>query len=413
MKYLFHTLTLALFTLLGAGAAMAEIPAGYSVTPAPGSTLESISEFTIGAGWIETKYGVSTASVLINGKTYTANLTLVNYDALKFTLDTPVDQNGTYNILLPENAFLVGWENDPSPILEWEYTVANENGGTGDTGDGDIMNVVPEYYTFEPAAGTELPVLTSFSVEASRDFFLTASSRKSKIKINGEQVDAITRVSGNLDNTLTWILANPVTEPGQYTVYIPEGSFYGYAETDNEPFIVTLKVTGGEAPEHDWFDSEVTSDPASGSAVASLSKIAIQYPKLTSAYLGPEAYQMQITGSDGAALDVPYTLTPDEDDFNEAHVIWLEFTTPITAEGAYTISFPGKAFEIAKYPNNWYSAPFSLTFNVSEADSLTEIATAADEALYYDLSGRPIRRPTAPGIYLRHSAGKTSKITVK
>lgn len=375
--------------------------------------MESISEFTVSCGWMELKNNVKTADLLINGGTYTANMNLVNYDELKFTLEKPISKDGRYSIIIPEGSFLIGWEGDSSPLIEFVYTVENGSGG-GDDPDVVIQNTVPEGYTFVPAAGTEIPVLTSFSVVADTETFLTPASRKSKITINGEQVDAIASSSGELDNTLTWTLADPINPPGNYTVYIPEGSFYGYSEVDNQHFIVTLVVTGGDLPEPDYFDGEVTSDPTSGTTVGQLKKIAVQYPKLTSAYVGPKAFDITVTKGD-EAIEAPYTLTPDEDSFNEAHVVWLEFDNAITAEGSYTLSFPARCFEIAKYPNNWYSAPFTLTFNVSDDAAITDIDadSRTESAEFFNLNGRKISTPVCPGVYIRRTATATEKIVIR
>ncbi len=389
-------------------------PSITGLSPADGSKMESISEFTVSSGWLEKKLNVNTADVLINGRTYTAALTQVSYEDLKFTLDTPVNDDGTYSIIIPENSFLIGWDGDPSPLIEFTYTVENGSGGGGQ-GPGDVVqNIVPEGYQFVPAAGTEIPVLTSFSVVAEEDMFLFSASRESKITINGSLVNAITSTSGDLHNILTWTLAEPINTPGHYTIYIPEGAFYGYNETDNEHFIVTLVVTGGDIPEPEYFSGEITSDPLPGSSVTALEKIAVQSPKLTSAYLGPKAFDIEVSNAEGK-IEASYTLTPDPDTFNEAHVIWLEFNDPITANGDYTLSFPAQCFEIAKYPDNWYSAPFTLSFTVSDNAGISGIEADAEsgKAEYYTISGLRVDTPTAPGIYIRRTGSTTEKIIIR
>lgn len=390
------------------------LPADISVSPEPDTELEQISGFTITSGWLEKKLGGDKADLLINGKTYTADLDLVNYDELKFTLETPVTSSGTYSVIIPENSFLLGWEGDPSPVVEFSYIVKNDNGGGDEPGRDEIQNVVPQGYSFTPAAGTEIPVLASFSVTASDEMFLTPASRKSAITVNGTPVDAVACTSGDLGNTLTWNLAKPINTPGTYTIYIPEGTFYGYSEVDNATFLVSVKVLGGDLPEPVYFDGEVTSDPASGSVVKQLDKIAVKYPKLTSAYVGPEAAGIVVSDANGE-VEAPYTLTPDEDDFNEAHVVWLEFATPISAEGDYTISFPARCFEIAKYPNNWYSAPFTLGFTVSADAAISEVGADLPEGAieYFTVGGARISAPVSAGIYLRRCGSKVEKIVIR
>ena len=71
------------------------------------------------------------------------------------------------------------------------------------------------------------------------------ASRTLKVTVNGEAVQGIRNVSGELKNTLTWELAYPITEPGYYTIYIPAGEFYGYNEEDNQPFLRGISGEGG------------------------------------------------------------------------------------------------------------------------------------------------------------------------
>lgn len=411
----FITSLLFAIVLLYQGAQAADLPSGIRVTPQPGAVMQSISSFTISAGWLSMKFGTSTAEILVNGRSYETALSLSeNYENLTFTLDTPINNDGTYNIIIAEDTFLIGWEDDPNPVIEFTYIIEGGTGGDTPGGDDTVQNTVPEGYTFTPAAGSEVPVLSTFAVEASAEMFLTQASRRPQITINGERVDVISNVSGTADNILTWTLAKPINTPGHYTIYIPEGTFYGYSETDNAPFLVTVIVTGGELPEPDWYSGEVTSDPATGSSVKELKKIAVMYPKLTSAYVGPEAGGITVT-SDAGAVEAAYTLTPDEDTFNEAHVMWLEFNEAITAEGDYTISFPAQCFEIAKYPSNWYSAPFTLTFKVTDDSAIADIdadGTAAP-AEYFTLGGVSTPRPTVPGIYLCRRGSVTTKVAVR
>lgn len=393
----------------------ADLPNDIRLNPEPGAVMQSISAFTVSSGFLDMKFGSTTAAILVNGREYNVALSLsANYEDLTFTLDTPINNNGTYNIIIAENTFCMGWEGDPNPIIEFTYKIEGGTGGDTPGGDDTVQNTVPEGYTFTPAAGTEVPVLSTFAVEATAEMFLTQASRRPQITINGERVDVISNVSGTADNILTWTLAKPINTPGHYTIYIPEGTFYGYSETDNAPFLVTVIVTGGELPEPDWYTGEVTSDPATGSSVKELKKIAVMYPKLTSAYVGPEAGGITVA-NDAGAIEAAYTLTPDEDTFNEAHVIWLEFNEAITAEGDYTISFPAQCFEIAKYPSNWYSAPFTLTFKVTDDSAIADIdadGTAAP-AEYFTLGGMSIPRPTAPGIYLCRRGSVTTKVAVR
>ncbi len=384
---------------LFATATASALPLDIGVVPAPDTTIESLESFSITSGWLELKNGVSSATVLVNGLGLTANLTAVSYDEIKFTFAEPYTLPGNCNIMIPEDIFLMGWEGDPNPIIEFSYKIENDNPGPG-PGPGEIMDVVPAGFTFWPSAGSECYFLNKFGVVAENEFFLTPSSRTCHITINGERVDAITHISGEYYNEITWELAYPINEEGYYTIYIPEGEFFGMDEIDNPPFIVTVHVKTGEAEEPVYYPGAMTSDPASGSTVKELSRIAICSEKLSSLYLGPEAEGI-VVKKDGEIVDTSFTLTPDPDDFNEAHVIWMDFAAPLTQKGEYVIEIPPMAFEVGKYPENWYVDGFTIRLNVDPAASVEELMLDSKDCRYYDLQGRPLPGRPSNGLYIR------------
>lgn len=417
MNRFLTTVCLAAAGLSPIGAA--DLPDGYTVTPTPGSTLEQIEQISIKAGWPQCFK--QEATIVVNGQNIATSVRVTDMDGsgdaeVVFSLAEPYTKTGNCNVIIPENTFTVGWEEEPCKLLEFSYVIDNDFGGGDDPHPGDIQNTVPAGYTFTPAAGTEISVLTQFSVTASNDMFLTGVSRTPKVTINGNPIQAIRNVSGETQNTLSWVLADPITEPGYYTVYIPAGEFYGYNEEDNQPFLVTVIVTGGEAPTPDYFDGAITSDPVSGSTVKELNKIAIMSPKLTSLYVGPEADKITVESPDGP-VDTPFTLTPDEDTFNEAHVIWMEFEQPLITAGQYTITFPANSFSVAKYPAEHYTAPFTLTFRIDVTQGIEDLPSDSgndeSQAEYYTLDGRRIAKPTLPGLYLRRTPADTTKLLVK
>lgn len=237
------------------------------------------------------------------------------------------------------------------------------------------VNVVPSGYTFSPAAGSSVEVLSEFSVTTTQSMFLCLASRTSKVQINGETVESVTNTSGPLEETLTWVLANPINEPGDYIITIPAGTFWDMSESDNEVFVVGITVTGGELPAPDYYAGEITTDPEPGYVYGegeSVARMSVMSPKLTTIYVGPHAAEAEVwrasafaeEGELGEKVEVAMTLTPDEDSFNEAHVMWLDFPEPIAEPGRYTLRFPAQAFIVSKYPNNWYTAPMEFSFTI-------------------------------------------------
>lgn len=286
---------------------------------------------------------------------------------------------------------------------------------------GATVNVVPRGYTFSPEAGSSVEVLSEFSVTTTQSMFLCPSSRKSKVQINGETVETITRLSGPLEETLTWILAEPVCEPGEYIITIPSGTFWDFSEEDNDVFVVSVLVTGGEAPAPDYYSGEMTTDPSPGYVYAegeSVSRMAVMSPKLTSLYVGPEAGKAELwkasagAGGEGEKVDVEFTLTQDPDSFNEAHVVWVDFAEAITAPGVYTLHFPARAFVVAKYPDNWYTAPLDFSFTIEgeedpgqgdDGSGISAVVGGQSSASFHTLDGRVIPEGSkpAPGLYIR------------
>lgn len=418
----FYRYSILMVTALLCALSAKALPNDYHVDPLPDSTVDSITQIKVSAGWLEKK--ADPANLLINGTLYRASVAISEmFNELTFTLETPVTKNGTYSVIIPEGTFLIGWEGDPNVVLEFSLTVKNDKEETGGevSGGDDVMGNVPSNYVFSPEPGAHTGVLSKFSVTQTDGYFLLSKLHPG-IRINGEERDMVFEISGEAENTLTWTLAKPITEPGKYVITVPEGAFYDLTEKDNPTFFSTVYVDGGEAPEPEYFEGEVNGYPAQDSTVVLLQKVAIQFPKLTSAFLGPEkdgirAYFMPDTNGDDSAADsvdvkVPFTVYPDEDDFNEAHVMWVEFENPLTNEGVYTIDVPAQAFVVSKYPVYRYNAPFALSFRVKKAVSIGEIE--ADEAAessveYFTPSGQRVSEP-GRGVYIMRQGSKVTKV---
>lgn len=387
-----------------------------SISPTPGSTVEKIDVIEINAGWLTPK--ATTKAILIDGLSAAVTVTQPadNYDKLTFTLATAITANGTHTVTFPENSFLIGWEDDPSPEFSFELTVENDIPG-GDTPGGDeIFENIPEGYTVAPAAGEEVGVLTTITVSSETHLFL-APKLNPGITINGNAVNTVHALSGETENTITWTLADPINTPGIYNIQIPAGAFYDLQDEDNAPFLFTVKVAGGEIPDADYYPAtDVTSDPTNGSTVNELAKFALQYPKHTSVFKGPAAGEVRVT-LNNTDIDAVVSLAPAEDTFNDAHIMWISTEQPLKAAGVYTFHFPAKCFVVSKYPVNKYSAPFTLTFTVDPdyvaIDEVNADVDADADTEYFTPAGVKVGRPVAPGLYLRRTTRGTAKVIVR
>lgn len=406
-----HLLNLLFATSVATGA-MAASNTGIndiSVFPAPNTTVEEISEIRLESGWIERRGN----DCIISFNGVGVNTTIeyaADQQSLTFTLETPITKSGEYQVIIPENAFGMGWGDDDSPEVRYNITVDNPNGGGDDPNPGTILNKVPAGFSFSPEAGEKVDVLSSFRV-SSDVYYLLYCGMKADITINGKSVDFITDIQGDIENSILFTLADPITEPGFYTVYIPAGAIiFTEDQYDAESFQVTVEVTGGTATDPEFYPAaSFSSDPENGSKVASIKHFAVMSEKLTSLYFGPEVEYISIT-RDGENLMAPLTITPDEDDFNEAHVMWIDMAEEITEPGEYTFHFPAKAFKVNHYPTTLYSAPFDITF-IIEPNGIDTIDGAADApAEYFDLTGRRVASPSpGDGVLIRRQAGKAEK----
>ncbi len=114
----------------------------------------------------------------------------------------------------------------------------------------------------------------------------------------------------------------------------------------------------------------------------------------------------------GEKVDAEFTLTPDPDDFNDPHIMWLEFADPIIKKGEYVITFPAQSFIIGKYPVYLYTAPFELRFTVTgpgAALSQIEDDSEAAPAEYFTITGQRVDTPTSKGVYIVRRGSKVAK----
>lgn len=406
MNKIVTSLLLSLSTLAALAASNTGLP-DISVYPAPNTTVETITSIQVVTGFVLPRN--HEVSISFNGASQTVAVDYAgDMESVTYTLSSPITRNGNYEIIIPANSFGMGYEDEPNPEICYRLIVDNPNGGD-EPGPGDIINQVPNGFSFRPEAGQSVAVLDQFSVTGITENFLYFGPY-AKITINGEEVDVVTAISGDNENKITFTLAKPIYEPGNYTIRIPEGSIiYSYNQLDAPSFMVTVIVTGGELPTPDLYPADkFSSDPTSGSTVVNLSRLAIMSEKLTTLYLGPE-YEGITIARDGEIITPNYTLTPDEDDFNEAHVYWMTFSPRLETKGNYVITFPEQCFKVNKYPVTKYSEEFSVSINVDPLQGVEELEIQDSKAEYFDILGRRLSAPTPGSLVIERRQGKTTK----
>ena len=197
-------------------------------------------------------------------------------------------------------------------------------------------------------------------------------------------------------------LRNPVTEAGNYTVNINEGTFY--TEIDGKTFFST--------EEHATIQIEATPvacqpvvTPAEGQ-INDLETITITGGEEIILNICWESGNSEITlTSDEQTLkswtkdDVLASLLVKEDMWNDPDVYELNLGEKITANGTYVLTIPAGFFVNESQNLNEETVITWTINNEEEDDSITEINANGAASNAYDLQGRRVSKP-ANGLFI-------------
>ena len=376
--------------------------AEISVTPDPAdeSTLETLSVIRLTA---EESIHVNTTPVSVynraDRKSYTATLAADETDdhVAVITLDTELtaDENaGDYTIDIPsgvfgdqtwyDNDFMTGRTNEAISLF---YTV----------GEAEAESVI----TTDPEAGSTVTSLQKIVItlgDGSEDY----SAASGKVTLTAP--DGTTLFSG--DPSAIWPegdwdpiyqyeidLATAATDPGVYTLTIPEGYFVN-SNYDAVPATTITWTIEGDAPE----TSIITTDPKAGSTVSSLQKIVITLGDGSEDY-SEASGKVTLTAPDGTTLfsGDPSAIWP-EGDWDPIYQYEIDLATAATAPGVYTMTIPEGYF----VDSNYDAVPATtITWTVGAATGINGITvTGATDDKAYTITGVRVDAQKAKGVVI-------------
>lgn len=229
----------------------------------------------------------------------------------------------------------------------------------------------------------------------------------------------MSKVTGNatLENKkITVTFDKNLTEDGQYTFYIPAGTFTMDGVENEDREIVVELFTFAVEP------LKIVSVTPEAGAVSSLEKIIVKFNQIVSLswtddYMTQFSREITLTCGDqeftltnasGSALSdqVEYLVNAEWNGFEWA-------STPITEAGTYTLNLADIIVDYAAemvtdswgtYVGTWHgkkgSCEGTYSWTIEEGSAIDSISSESTEQEIYDLLGRRVEKITTAGIYI-------------
>lgn len=191
--------------------------------------------------------------------------------------------------------------------------------------------------------------------------------------------------------TVRLTLEQPIKEEGGYTLYIPAQYFTVGEQFEgvvNKAYEGFFTVKGATEP----IEVNYTTDPADGSKVESLGKVAITFTDYEEdgVGLGSGMVTIKRNGEEIARVDV---------EFDDA--LYNKFYIPVnqTAEGVYTIEIPAGYFCT---PEGDDMPAITLEYSIGDVTSINQATThQANAAATYTLGGVRVSGKLPAGVYIK------------
>lgn len=323
-------------------AATISIPEDFRVEPAPGSTIETITQIVV-VNVEGDEIMNSGSKLLINDVEYTTS-PKCDFNKVTFVLATPIVEPGEYDIVIPKGRIQ---DEDWEDIDEFQFSLTvkspEESGGE----ESEVTDaIIPNGFTLLPSPGSEVEAIREIKLTYYDDW-ADLSLIKKVILVDNKEVS----INGYGDlGELTLTLLEKITEVGVHTVEIPTGTFEIDYSTGNEKFLFTLIVNneGTENPEDPdtpgvgepgdqlaGIPRGFTVDPGDYSVVETLSSITIIDDNYGDISVN-EGMKLYIDGE-----SVGFT-TMVKGEYDDELVIVL--SVPVTEAGEHTIQLPAGFF---------------------------------------------------------------------
>lgn len=206
--------------------------------------------------------------------------------------------------------------------------------------------VIPSGFTVtEPVPGSVVKEISKVSFKSSTYQYFTLDQNV-KIQINGVDVESTSVLSGSAKSIVTYTLASPITEAGEYEIVIPQGavSYTRFGDTNKSgqfKFSVTI-ADDTYVPTETTIPSGFKVSPAADSEVESIAEL-----KITTDYMNIVAGSESNIKIDGENVKVTAAVSGTYSD-----VLTLTLDTPVTAKGTHPILIPSGFFTYDTYSSN-------------------------------------------------------------
>lgn len=351
----------------------------------------------------------SPSTALTDGTDYHAILTDATLEdgTDKFKLATNSAGNYFIKRADTDNYFLSNFGGTTNTLLSfWNSGNALTDGGTGDGG--SIFEVVaitlPEPVlntlvpTVEPttATGTLETITLNFEKAVTYDNTKTITLGN---RMMGITKDITVAVSAEDAKVVTITLAEPVTEPGFLSLYIPEETFTATEDgTFNPELTSPITVL---APTNTFAFESTT--PADNANLLELSTVKVTYADVPT--LATEGASVDVINTETSTAVTTATVAYDAEDWNS---VVFTLAAAITTPGTYTLTIPDEFIWNSQYNESaedngvsqgaTYTPATTLTFTVigpiapisitpadqSEVESFTSATITFEEDVTYD-----------------------------
>ena len=295
--------------------------------------------------------------------TATLALSTENFTDVVLTLSERITANGTYTINVPEgyiyNSLYDGEADDKGVSMGAIYNSAF------------TLNYTVDYKgtltpTVEPttATGTLETITLNFEKAVTYDNTKTITLGN---RMMGITKDITVAVSAEDAKVVTITLAEPVTEPGFLSLYIPEETFTATEDgTFNPELTSPITVL---APTNTFAFESTT--PADNANLLELSTVKVTYADVPT--LATEGASVNVINTETSTAVTTATVAYDEEDWNS---VVFTLAEAITTPGTYTLTIPDEFIWNSQYNDiaedkgvsqgATYTPATTLTFNVIE-----------------------------------------------
>lgn len=380
-------------------AAPAQTITPTDINPASESTVEKLQTITL--TFDEDIYGVETPITALNRATRTSvtgviGVSLVDKKKAIITLDEEITAEGNWTVTVPagvigdqtwdESDYMTGAVN---PQLDIYYTI-----GTPST----ELNVIAD-----PANGSTVESLQKITLTFPDQEYAAGGYNDELVgtvkNADGETVAEFNCYKIDFDwdtpNKVYLTLSEAITADGTYTVNFPAGIivFGEMGDVECQSFSLTYTIGNGSQPGE---QTDVVSDPADGSTVASLGTITLTWPEGKEIGIGNGMISFVNEAGETVKRADAMQYYVDPNNWDEiCHIVTIEAN--ITEKGTYKMVCPAGYF----YISGTESEEMTFTYTVGDAAGINGLNADAEGAkTIFTVGGQKVQKASQKGLYI-------------